>query len=98
MSVRGRGARTSVVFGVDRPGVGVAIHTTTVATVAAAAVGVSAREVRYVAAAFVVDPSGRKLKTRNRLYVHSCRMSPREILAVINWLDLHTLESAALHG
>ena len=53
------------------------------------------REVRYVAAAVVVGSSRRKPRHENRLYIRSsCSMSPREILVVINWLDLYTLESA----
>ena len=61
------------------------------------------REVRYVASAVavaVVGSSRRKPKTRRRQVEVCTLMQPVawEILVVINWLDLYTVESAALHG
>ena len=32
------------------------------------------------------------------LYVHSCSISPREILVVTNMLDLYTMDWAAIRG
>ena len=63
------------------------------------------REVRSVAAAFVVGSSRRKPKQTRKQVVRTavcthelmqpCRLE--KILVVINWLDLYTVESAALY-
>ena len=56
---------------------------------------------RYAATVVVASSStggGRLVPSskHQNTYVHPCSKSPTEIL--INWLDLYTVESAALHG
>ena len=43
-------------------------------------------------------PRGHKVAVAVGWYDQSYDMSPRELLVMINWLDLYTVESAALHG